>query len=209
VQAAPSGVVGLPSPPAVGAVFVLPPGDSPMAISTPPSAPMTLAQKAKRELTKYLIISAYLYVCLGALIFYKTALLRSEGILFASFGLAAAKALILGKFILLAETFKFGDRFRSERAALQIGIKSLLFALLLVVLSFIEEVIVGYVHGRKALDVALTFGGGTLPQLLATTLLMVLIMVPYFAFGEIAATMEEGEFARLLMERNSRENGRA
>jgi hypothetical protein len=168
---------------------------------------MTLAQKAKREMIRYLTISAYLYVCFGALILYKRAILHAEGIPYAAFGLAAAKALILGKFMLLAETFKFGERAKAGRVAYQILIKSLMFAVLLIVLTFIEEVIVGLAHGRKALDVAVTFAGGTLPQVFAAALLMVLIMVPYFAFGEISASMGEGRLMRLLTEARPRENG--
>jgi hypothetical protein len=172
-------------------------------------APLTLAQKAKRELIRYLAISSYLYICFGALLFYKAAILRAEGIPYAAFGVAVAKALILGKFMLLAETFHFGERARAGRVAVQILIKSALFALLLIVLSFIEEVIVGLAHGEKALDTALRFGGGTWPQALATTLLMVLVMIPYFAFDEISASMGKGELMRLLTEDKPRENGAA
>jgi len=162
---------------------------------------VTLAQKAKRIAIKYLAISTYLYICFAALIFYKAAILHAEGIAFATFGLAFAKALILGKFMLLAEDFKFAEKAKPARVALRILTKSGLFALLLIVLSFIEEVIVGLVHGHKALDVAMRFAGGTIPQLLATALLMVMIMIPYFAFGEISATMGEGELIKLLIDR--------
>ncbi len=170
------------------------------------AARMTLAEKAKREMIRYLTISSYLYVCFGALILYKAAILHAEGLPFAAFGLAGAKALILGKFMLLAETFKFGERAKFDRVAAQILAKSLMFALLLIVLSFIEEVIVALIHGEKAKDVAAIFAGGTLPQLLASTLLMVMIMVPYFAFGEISASMGKGKLVRLLTEISPREN---
>jgi hypothetical protein len=179
-----------------------------MESSTPSAtAPLTLAQKAKRELIRYLIISTYLYVCFGALLFYKAAILHSVGIPYTDFGLALAKALILGKFMLLAETFNFGGRAKGGRLAVHILIKSLLFAGLLILLSFFEEVIVGFFHGKKALDVALNFGGGTLPQALATAFLMVLIMVPYFAFSEISSSMGKGVLERILFEREPRENG--
>jgi hypothetical protein len=175
--------------------------------SPPAPAPLTLAQRAKRELIRYLTISSYLFVCFGALLFYKAAILRAEGIPFTAFGLAVAKALILGKFMLLAETFNFGGRAKAGRLAVHILIKSLMFAALLILLTFFEEVIVGFFHGRKALDVALDFGGGTLPQALATALLMVLIMIPYFSFSEISASMGKGALERLLIQRKPSENG--
>jgi GYF domain 2 len=52
----------------------------------------TLTQRARHELVEYLAISAYLFVCFGSLLFYKSAILRSEGIEFTVFGLALAKA---------------------------------------------------------------------------------------------------------------------
>ncbi len=169
----------------------------------PSTTSLTFAQKAKRMLIRYLAISAYLYVCFAALIFYKAAILHAEGVPFTHFGLAFAKALILGKFMLLAEDFKFAEKATSSRVAFKILTKSALFALLLIVLSFIEEVILGLVHGNKALDVAMSFAGGTLPQLFAQALLMVMIMVPYFAFGEISASMGEGRLMQLLIERQA------
>src|ERR1700722_15254970 len=163
----------------------------------------TLAQKAQRELIHYLAISAYLYVCFGALIFYKAAILQNQGVEFATYGLALAKALILGKFILVAHALKIGDRSKPNRLGLDILWKSLLFTLLLIVLSIIEEVLVGFVHGRQAQDVLKEIAGGTLPQILATSLLILLIMIPYFAFREISAALGEGKLLKLLAERRS------
>ncbi len=39
----------------------------------------TLAQRARRELYEFLVVSSYLFVCFGALIFYKASILRGEG----------------------------------------------------------------------------------------------------------------------------------
>jgi hypothetical protein len=169
------------------------------------AAAATLAQKARRELIHYLAISAYLYVCFGALIFYKAAILHGHGLEFAAYGLALGKALILGKFILIAHAFKIGDWGRSSRLALDILWKSALFALLLIVLSVIEEIIVGSIHGRQAQDVLKEIAGGTLPQVFATSLLVVLIMIPYFAFREVSAVMGEGKLLKLLTEPRSPE----
>ncbi len=174
--------------------------------SEPPRGPMTLAQQARREFIRYFAIAAYLFVCFGAVLFYKSAILRAHGIEFAAFGLAFAKALILGKFVLFAEALKFGERVKPGRVVLIILWKALLFALMFVVLSLAEEVIVGLVHGRKASDVATAFAGGTLPQLLASTLLMSLIMAPYFAFSEISAQIGEGKLLKILTGRRLPEN---
>src|SRR5882757_8650011 len=45
----------------------------------------TLAQRSRHELVEYISVSAYLFVCFGSLLFYKSAILRTEGIEFAAF----------------------------------------------------------------------------------------------------------------------------
>ncbi len=110
-----------------------------------------LVERARDEIIEFLAISAYLYVCLGALVFYKASFLRSAGIEYESYGIALVKALILGKFMLILHALKIGEGSK-EGSTLLAGIakKALLFALLLVVMDFVEEIIVGYFHGRTS-----------------------------------------------------------
>lgn len=160
-----------------------------------------LARKARRELTEYAVISVYLYICFSALIFYKASILHSQGVEFVVYGLALGKALILGKFILVAQALKIGDPNKPRRLALAILYKSLLFALLLIFLAVAEEMIVGFFKGRHLQNVLSEIAGGTLPQFFATSFLMLLIMIPYFAFREISAALGEGKLLTLLTER--------
>jgi hypothetical protein len=161
----------------------------------------SLAQTARREFKELAGICAYLYVCFGALIFYKASILHSEGIEFVAYGLAFGKALILGKFVLVGHALGFGERNKPRRLVLAILFKSLIFALLLVVLSVIEEVIVGFFKGRQLHDTLGEIAGGTLAQLLATSFLVLLIMIPYIAFREFSTVLGKGELIRLLTER--------
>ncbi len=161
----------------------------------------SLAHKAWREFTELLVISAYLYVCFGALIFYKASILHSQGVEFVAYGLALGKALILGKFILFAHALGIGDRNNPRRLALAILFKSVVFALLLITLAFIEELIVGFFKGRQVQETLKEIAGGTLPELLATSFLILLIMIPYFAFREISGALGEGKLLKLLTDR--------
>ncbi len=162
----------------------------------------TLAHRARHEFIEYVAISAYLAVCFAALLFYKAAILGSEGFEFTRFGLAVAKALILGKFVLVLESLRIGDGEKSAGALfVDVLKKASLFTLLLIPLTIIEEVIVGYFHGQGARDVLKGFAGGTAPEATATVILMFLILIPYFAYREIAARLGEAELAKLLFER--------
>ncbi len=162
----------------------------------------TLAQRARRELYEFLVVSAYLYVCFAALIFYKASILHSEGIEFTAFGLAIVKALILGKFLLLLEALKIGEDKKHARSALaNILTKSALFSLLLFAMTVVEELIVGHFHGKASREVLREIAGGTWQQAVAVAILLFLILIPFFAYQEIAARLGKGKLSKLLTER--------
>jgi hypothetical protein len=144
----------------------------------------TLAQRARHELITYLGLSAYLWVCFGTLIFYKSAILRSVGVDYAPMGVAIVKALILAKFIMLLEALKLGERGPRSLPIFDVAKKSGLFAVFLFVLTILEELLLGYAHGKEVRDILRDFAGGTLPQAFAVGLLLFLIMIPYFAYRE-------------------------
>jgi hypothetical protein len=70
---------------------------------------------------------------------------------------------------------------------------AVIFLLLLIVLTLVEETVVGLIHGRGIREVLAGIGGGTLPEVLATSLLLLLILIPYFGLREIAQRLGEGE----------------
>jgi hypothetical protein len=168
--------------------------------ATPEKA--TLAQRASRELIEYLIISAYLFVCFGSLLFYKSAILRVEGVEFTAFGLALVKALILGKFILVLQAVKIGER--SDRPGVlfvDILKTSFLFLVFLVILNAIEEICLGLLHGRAAREVIGEMAGGTLPEAVAVCILLLLVLIPYFSFRGLASRLGDGVLWKHFTER--------
>jgi hypothetical protein len=142
-------------------------------------------QKLGRELREYAVVATYLYLCFSALIFYKLALLQSEGMPYSHFGIAAIKALILGKFILLGHALHLGQSHNERRLIHVIAVKSLLYLLLLIAFSVVEEGILALVHGKTIQAAFIELWGGKLWQILASSILMLLVLVPYLAFREI------------------------
>jgi len=145
----------------------------------------SLKERAAEELRNYAIVAAYLYVCLGAILLYKTALLREEGVAFLPHGLAAIKALILGKFILIGEAVGVGSRVQPRSLVSAIATRSVLFFVLLITLSVVEELVVGKVHGRSFAATVAEFRAHAGLEMLATSLLMLLVLVPLIAFKEL------------------------
>lgn len=152
------------------------------------------------ELREYAQISAYLYVCFGALLFYKFAILHGQGIIYEPYGLAAVKALILGKFILLGQAAGIGDRYKKRAPIHVIAHKALLFLVVLFVLSVIEEIVGGFIHGKTIADSLAEFMGGSLLQVLATCSIMLLILVPYLAAKELSAALGQDRLKQILFE---------
>ncbi len=158
-----------------------------------------LTRRVAHEFLEYAIVSIYLYICFGVLQFYKTAILHANGVSYLPYGIAVVKALILGKFILLGNAAGLGDRFARRRPIYVIIHKALMFLLLLLVLSLIEEIIVGLVDGRPIGASVAAVGGGDHLQLLATSAIMLLILVPYIAFRELNEVLGEGRLRHVLL----------
>ncbi len=167
-----------------------------MANQTPPGA--TIAGRLGRELRQYALISAYLYVCFGALVLYKAAILRGQGIAYVPFGLAAIKALILAKFMLVGHAAKIGERYARRRFVHVVAHKSLLFLVLLFVLSLGEAVAVGLFHGRRVVASLAAATGSSLLQTLASCLIMLLILIPYLSLRELNQVLGEGRLRQII-----------
>ncbi len=157
-----------------------------------------MKDKLRAELHKFLWVSGYLYICLLALLLYKAAVLSGSGVHVLSFGYAAGKALILGKFILIGEAVRLGAR-QEARSVLQLILRrSVLFLLLLIALSIVEELLVGLLHGRSLSHTFAEFIAKGVPELLANCLMMMLVLVPLMTIMEASRAFGEGSFRRFL-----------
>ena len=126
-----------------------------------------MGQRLCHKLLEYISISVYLYVCFATFVVFKSATLRSQGIDYAPYGLAVAKALLLPQFILVRHKLRIAAPFRGATLIHFIIYKSALFLLLLVGLSVIEEAILAIIHHRAIGDALVEFRGGKLGQIMA------------------------------------------
>jgi hypothetical protein len=163
--------------------------------------PPSVKERLREELRRYLTVSAYLYVCFGAILLYKSAILAGAGQHFVPLGVAAVKALILGKFVLIGEMAGVGSRFGSSGFLPRVVRRSLLLLLVLVVLTVVEEFVVALIHGRTAGEAAIELAGLLRPEMLASTLLMLLILVPLVVVTELSRTLGPGGLRRLVLKR--------
>ncbi len=157
-----------------------------------------LKQKALFEMKEFAIISFYLWIILSLFLLYKSVLLNEEHFSFLFQGLAIINALVLGKIILIAKALHLGDNFNNRPAIYPTIFKSAIFAAVLAVFKLIEALIISVIHGQSFQSAIADFGGGTAKGILTLTLLMFVVLIPFFGFGEIQRVLGEGQMAKIF-----------
>jgi hypothetical protein len=150
------------------------------------------------ELKELVFISLYLYVSLGAVILMKSAVLHTQGIEFAPWGIAVVKAVVLAKFMLLGEAMKIGGRTTTGPLIWPTLRKALGLLVLLIIMTIIEEAVVGLFHRQS---IAASLGelfGPRLEETLAGYLIMLLVLLPYCAFRVLEEALGEGRVTRMF-----------
>jgi hypothetical protein len=159
----------------------------------------TMSEKIIDELKEFLVVAAYLFVCFSAIAYLKYAILQAQDIAFAPFGFAAAKALICAKFMSIGHAVHLGERYKTRALIWPTLYRSLVFVALLLVLNVLEEVAVGFFHHRAVIDSISGVGGGTPQQLIATTFVIFLVLVPFFAFRSLGEVVGEQNLVRVFL----------
>jgi hypothetical protein len=151
----------------------------------------------RSELREFVFIAAYFYACFAALLYFKWAVAGSAYPW--HIGTALVKALIIAKFVMIGEVAGLGARLKVPSVLHRIVVKCLLFLLMLIVLTVLEEVIVGMVHGKSLAAVLADLGQRSLPQVFANILVMLLVLVPFISFREFWQALGPGVAIRTLM----------
>jgi hypothetical protein len=159
----------------------------------------SLRQRLVDELTEFAVIAVYLFICFMALSYLKAAILEARGIAFAPFGFAAIKALITAKFIMVGRALHIGERYRDRALIWPTLHKSVAFLALLIVLNLAEVLIVGLIRGRTVAASLAELGGGTLDQAIATSVVMLLVLIPFFAFRALGEVVGERNLVRVFL----------
>jgi len=150
------------------------------------------------EFRELAILTAYLYVTLGAIILFKAAVLHGQGVSFVPWGLAAVKAVLLAKFLMLGGMMKVGRGYTRHPLIWPTLYKSFVFLVLLVVLTVLEEAVVGLFHHRS---IAASLGelfGPRLQETLAGYLIMLLLLIPLAAIHVLNEALGEGKLTRMF-----------
>jgi hypothetical protein len=154
---------------------------------------LTLRQRTMHELKEFAFLTLYLYATLGAVILMKAAVLHAEGIDFTPWGVAIVKAAVLAKFMLLGNALKVGER-SGTAPLIWPTLHKAVGLLLLLVLTIIEDVVAGFIHGRSITASLSELLGPRLWETLANILIMLMVLIPYCAFRALG----EGRLTRMF-----------
>lgn len=170
-----------------------------MANSSPDKLPH--GERLKAELREFAILASYLFICFTALAGFKAAILSAEGISFSPWLFALIKALVCAKFLLVGRWFGLGDGLAAKYPLIVSTLyRSMTFLLVLGLLTVIEEAVVGHLHGETLGASLDRIGGGTFAQFVATSVILLLVLVPFFAFRALGEIAGEKTLIRLYFE---------
>jgi hypothetical protein len=161
--------------------------------------PEGLKSKLREELHKYLIASAYLFVCFGVLQMYKTAVLQDAGVHYLPLGVAAVKALIIGKFLLIGDAVRARLQRRPGPLLGRVARRVVWLLVILALLTIAEELVVGWIHGLSIADVQTELRAKSMLERVAEVLLMGLILIPLVAAAELSHALGPGVLKGLFL----------
>ncbi|MET0541803.1 MAG: hypothetical protein ABWZ88_08610 [Variovorax sp.] len=177
-----------------------------MTSATEPKLP--LHRRAIHEAKELAVLTAYLFVTIGAVITMEAAVLHTHGVEWAHWGVGLVKALVLAKFVMLGKVLKIGEHNKSSPLIWPTLHKVFAFLVLLVVLTILEEVVVGLVHHRSVADALGELFGVRLQQTLAGIFILLLVLIPLFAFEVLSEALGERRLVRMfLVDRNAGREG--
>jgi hypothetical protein len=168
---------------------------------------MTLDQQKRswkerllEELRNLSFTVIYLWVLLSVFVLHRAMILADYHISQPEkFGFAFINALILAKFILIAEAFHAGERSHNKPLLTAILFKSALFSMILVVCHIVEELLVRMWHGKSIGQSLPEISGATLREIFSLGIIMFVVLIPFFATKEIIRVLGKDEFKALIL----------
>jgi hypothetical protein len=166
-------------------------------------ARLVLVDGAVREARKFAVRFLYLWILFALFALHKWILLPDTGIIHGQ-SFAALNAFVLAKVMLVGDALHVGEKFDTRPLVYPVLFKSALFAIILVCFDLIEEIVVGSWRGKSIAESIWSIGGGTLEGILSIGIIMFVVLIPYFAFREMAKVVGDRQMRELLFVRRTK-----
>ena len=148
-------------------------------------AKRTWKQRVVHGMRQGLVIVSYLFVVFSLFDIHKSVILAEHQIDLVQFGLNFINAWALAKVVLVGQQLNLADQFRDAPLIYPTLLKSLVYTVLLACFKIVEAAIVGRYLGRSFGESMAAFAGGSWKGLLSLTVVLFVVLIPFFAFGEL------------------------
>jgi hypothetical protein len=160
----------------------------------------SLKDRLLHEAKRLVGIFLYLWVLLGLFAIHESIVLAKHNIPYRPFGVALINAWILAKVMLIAEDLKLGEGWFGHRPPIyRILAKAVAFAMLFLVVHFVENVLVGMWRGKTISESLPTVGDGSTIALISVAILLAFALIPFFAFKEADRALGGGVLRAVLL----------
>jgi len=147
------------------------------------------------------VIAMYLGVLLSLFAIHRY-LLLGDGSLASHIGFSFLNAWALAKVILVGQELRIGDNFRNRTMIYVIGIKSAIFAILLLIFRILEEALIGAVEGKGFYEAVFSGHPGLehnkFQGMALTCLIMFFALMPFFAYLEFERVLGVKQLRALM-----------
>ncbi|WP_433967005.1 hypothetical protein [Tunturiibacter gelidiferens] len=157
----------------------------------------SFAQKVKHELIEFWIIAFYLMFFFCALVAYTTLLLKKYDVNddALNYGFAVVNALVIGKVILIGEMMRVGRGYEKRPLYQSVLLKSIVFAVLVLVFHILEETVKRVIAGKPFGTV---WHNLHVEDLVGRALVIFCAFIPLFAFRELRRVLGQEKLYALL-----------
>jgi len=154
-----------------------------------------------QRISHFLIIAAYLWLLMSIYTLHN-AVLTSEWNLIARLGDITLKALLFGKFVLIAEHMHLGRRAEHLPLIWPILIKAALFAIVIIGFELLEKLLVEtFWPAHAAAEGANAMPLSTTPEIASLTFTIFVALIPFFAVNELGRILGQDRLRELFFHR--------
>ena len=161
----------------------------------------TFKERILHDFREFVAMFLYLWILFALFSWHEAIVLAKHDIDYRPFGVAFINAFVLAKVMLLAEEFRVGTRFRKSAPVFPVLHKSLLFAIIFICFNVAEEIVIGLWKGHAIAESIPKIGGGSPLGLVIVSLIIMVALIPFFAFRELSRVMGKGVLEALLLKR--------
>ncbi len=153
-----------------------------------------------QRISHFLIIAAYLWLLLSVYTLHN-AIMASQWNLLAHLGDVTLKALLFGKFVLIAEHLHLGKR--AERLPLiwPILIKAALFAVVIIGFEVLEEMLIKALWPAHAVSASPAIPLSDPAQIITITFMIFVALIPFFGINELTRLIGQDKMRDLFFKR--------